>query len=89
MTAQELANGMLPKLAQHPILGKSKPEWDGEFITILIETYGYEPLRKELNKIHLWCLANPDRAAKKKNWRRFVLNWMNGRERKFVLESEK
>lgn len=80
-----LVDDLLQKLQQHPYLGKSNPGWDREFILILLGLYGDADLRRELNKINAWCLANPEKAARKKNYRRFVLNWMNGRERKFVL----
>jgi hypothetical protein len=38
----------------------------------------YAPLNviNEIEKMELWLKANPKRA-KKKNWARFVINWLN------------
>lgn len=83
--SQAQVDDLFEKISKHPYLAKSNPPWDRDFIALLIDLFGYNDLRRELNKIHAWCLANPEKAAKRKNFRRFVLNWMNGRERKFVL----
>lgn len=85
MISRAQVESLFQKIKQHEFLSKSTPPWDEEFVALLIDIYGYEDLRRELNKIHAWCMANPEKAAKKKNYRRFVLNWMNGRERKFVI----
>ena len=63
------------KLQQHPFFGKSQPKIDFDFVAELVRVYGYENLRQELNKMHIWLKANPHRA--KKNYRRFIVNWMN------------
>lgn len=85
MISQAQVDSLFHKIQQHQFLSRSAPPWDMEFVALLIDIYGYSDLRRELNKIHAWCMANPEKAAKKKNYRRFVLNWMNGRERKFVI----
>lgn len=61
---------------------RSKPQWDFDFVKILIVTYGEPKLRSELNKMRAWLLADPSRQ--KKNYRKFVVNWMNRHDKPLI-----
>jgi len=72
---------LLNQLNENEFFGKSQPPFDHTFVDLLIRTYGEQELRKELNKMYAWLKADPRRV--KKNYRKFVVNWMNNREKKF------
>ena len=39
------------------------------------QTYSPLDVRQEIEKMRLWLEANP-RRARKKNWARFIINWL-------------
>ncbi len=62
----------------------SKPPIDFEFVENLVKIYGEKELRQELNKMYVWLLADPRR--RKKNYRRFIVNWLNNKDKRFYVE---
>ena len=42
-----------------------------------INTFPGVPVEIELQKMVAWLDANPERAAKKKNFNRFIVNWLS------------
>lgn len=40
-------------------------------------SYGGINIEVEMSKSISWLLANPDKCSKKRNWRRFLTNWLN------------
>ncbi len=67
----------------HRYFGQSKPPFDRPFVEMLIKTYGLDTLRTEFKKMTVWLMADPRRQ--KKNYRRFVVNWLNRRDLKVYL----
>lgn len=78
---------LLEQLRSTRFFKDSKPAIDFEFVENLIKTYGEKELRQELNKMYVWLLADPRR--RKKNYRRFIVNWMNNKEKRFYIEWHK
>ncbi len=81
---QELVDRVMQYIESHPFFSKSKPPFDRDFVESLITFYGVETLRLEFKKMTLWLKADPRRQ--KKNYRRFVVNWLNRRDQKIYLE---
>ncbi len=77
---------LLKKIQQDPFFSISKPPIDFDFLAKMVATYGFSTLKRELNKMHLWLLADPRR--RKKNYRRFIVNWMNNIDRPFLLKAK-
>lgn len=50
---------MVEKLNNHHVLGSGEYAWDGKFVAKLVEAYGWENLRRELNRIDLWFESFP------------------------------
>ncbi len=70
---------LLERLRHKKFFRDSKPEIDLEFVLVLLVNYRMEDLRTQLNDMYAWLLADPNRQ--KKNYRRFINNWMAGWKR--------
>jgi len=48
-----------------------------KFADLLFITYSRRcDVMNELRKMNIWLIVNP-RKSNKKNWKRFIINWMN------------
>ncbi len=65
---------ILEKLRIHSEFGQSQPPIDLKWILDMLTVFRMEEIRAGLNKAALWISSNPER--KKKNYRRFLLNWI-------------
>lgn len=66
---------LLENLRHKKFFRESKPEFDLEYVIVLLGNFYINDVRTELTKMYTWLLADPKRA--KKNYRRFVLAWLN------------
>lgn len=72
------------KLEGNIYFGKSKPPIDLAFLIVLNSQYPISHIRERVNRAYLWLVANPERA--KKNYRRFLLNFMNDNKPQFIYQ---
>lgn len=84
---QARVNRLLEALERHELFGQSVPPWDYDFVELLLKSYDEKILRQELNKMVIWLKADPKR--RKKNYRKFVVNWMNRREKPLYIKYER
>ncbi|EHO40386.1 hypothetical protein Calab_1512 [Caldithrix abyssi DSM 13497] len=81
---KDVVERLLKKINETRFFKDSKPAIDFEFVEHLVKTYGEKELRQELNKMYVWLLADPRR--RKKNYRRFIVNWLNNKDKRFYVE---
>ena len=87
LNKKEIIKRLLKQLNETRFFKDSKPAIDFEFTEHLLMTYGEKTVREELNKMYVWLLADPRR--RKKNYRRFIVNWLNNKEKRFYIEWHK
>jgi hypothetical protein len=79
-----IAKNFLDELLQNMFFATSTPEIDLEFVQDLLDVYDIGTLKREIKKAKLWLVSNPGRE--KKNYRKFITNWMSNSERKVYLD---
>jgi hypothetical protein len=82
---QRLVLIILEKLRNHKEFGQSVPSIDLEWVLDMLNVFRMEEIRAGLNKAALWLSSNPDR--KKKNYRRFLLNWISSESKEVKKET--
>jgi len=69
---------LLGKIRENRYFGTSVPVIDLTFLVILCSQYNIGHVRSKLRKAYLWLVSNP--GKEKKNYRRFIANFMEDRK---------
>lgn len=72
------------RLSDNIYFGQSKPPITLDWLIVLNSIYTISHIRAKLNQAYLWLKDNPDRA--KKNYRRFISNFMKDNKPSFVYQ---
>jgi hypothetical protein len=68
---------LLEDIQKHPILVKSDPPFDMEYLEIIRAEYTITQIREKLNKMNRWMVSNPSKVKNRKNFRRLLNHFLN------------